>query len=64
MPPATRPNVSGLVLYGLSLMSRRRDRHGLGVVLALGGSSMVAAAVSYRNPGFDAASAVVDVAQA
>jgi hypothetical protein len=37
-------NASGLVLYGLSLMSRRGDRHGLGVVLALGGSAMVSAA--------------------
>jgi hypothetical protein len=58
-------NASGLVLYGLSLMSRRRDRHGLGVALALGGSAAAAAAgylgghltavrkVSSRNPGFD-----------
>lgn len=58
-------NASGLVLYGLSLMSRRRDRHGLGVALALGGSAMVSAAgylgghltavrkVSSHNPAFD-----------
>ena len=58
-------NASGLVLYGLSLMSRRRNRHGWGVALALGGSGAVAAAgylgghltavrkVSSRNPGFD-----------
>lgn len=58
-------NASGLVLYGLSLRSRRRDRHGRGVVLALGGSVAVAAAgylgghltavrkVSSRNPAFD-----------
>jgi len=58
-------NASGLVLYGLSLISRRRDRHGWGVALALGGSAAVAAAgylgghltavrkVSSRNPGFD-----------
>jgi uncharacterized membrane protein len=58
-------NVSGLVLYGLSLRSRRRDRHGSGVALALGGSVASAAAgylgghlvtvrkVSSRNPGFD-----------
>lgn len=69
-------NVSGLVLYGLSLTSRRRDRHGLGVVLALGGSAMVAAAgylgghltavrkVSYSNPAFDVSSVVGDAAQA
>ena len=61
-------NASGLVLYGLSLMSRRRDRHGLGVVLALGGSAMVSGAgylgghltavrkVSSYNPAFDAPS--------
>lgn len=58
-------NVSGLVLYGLSLRSRRRDRHGLGVALALGGSAASAAAgylgghlvavrkVSSSNPAFD-----------
>jgi uncharacterized membrane protein len=58
-------NASGVVLYGLSLMSRRRDRHGWGVALALGGSVMVAAAgylgghltavrkVSSVNPAFD-----------
>ena len=58
-------NTSGLALYGLSLVSRRRGRHGLGVVLALGGSVMVAAAgylgghltavrkVSSRNFAFD-----------
>lgn len=58
-------NVSGVALYALSLMSRRRDRHELGVALALGGSVMVAAAgylgghltavrkVSSRNPAFD-----------
>lgn len=69
-------NASGLVLYGLSLMSRRRDRHGLGVVLALGGSVAVAAAgylgghltavrkVSSRNPAFDVSSVVGDAAQA
>jgi uncharacterized membrane protein len=58
-------NASGMVLYGLSLRSRRRDRHGLGVALALGGSTMVAAAgylgghltavrkVSSSHPAFD-----------
>jgi uncharacterized membrane protein len=58
-------NVSGLVLYGLSLRSRRRDRHGAGVALALGGSAASVAAgylgghlaavrkVSSRNPAFD-----------
>ena len=68
-------NASGLVLYGLSLMSRRRNRHGWGVALALGGSGAVAAAgylgghltavrkVSSRNPGFDVPSGG-DAAQA
>jgi len=37
-------NAGGLVLYGLSLRSRRRDRHRRGVVLALGGSAAVSAA--------------------
>jgi uncharacterized membrane protein len=58
-------NVSGLVLYALSLRSRRRDRHGLGVALALGGSAASGAAgylgghlaavrkVSSSNPAFD-----------
>jgi uncharacterized membrane protein len=58
-------NVSGLVLYGLSLRSRRRDRHALGVALALGGSAMSTAAgylgghlaaarkVSSRHPAFN-----------
>jgi len=58
-------NASGLVLYCLSLLSRRRDRHGLGVALALGGSVAVAAAgylgghltavrkVSWAHPEFD-----------
>jgi uncharacterized membrane protein len=58
-------NAAGLVLYGLSLISRRRDRHRCGVALALGGSLAVAAAgylgghltavrkVSSHNPGFD-----------
>ena len=58
-------NASGLVLYGLSLMSRRRDRHGWGVALALGGSALVAGAgylgghltavrkVSSRHPAYD-----------
>lgn len=58
-------NASGLALYGLSLRSRRRDRHRRGVALALGGSAATAAAgylgghltsvrkVSSRNPGFE-----------
>jgi len=58
-------NATGLVFYGLSLRSRRRDRHGWGVVLALGGSAAVSAAgylgghltavrkVSSYNPEFD-----------
>jgi uncharacterized membrane protein len=58
-------NVSALVLYGLSLRSRRRGRHGLGVVLALGGSTASGAAgylgshlaavrkVSSSNPAFN-----------
>lgn len=58
-------NASGVALYCLSLRSRRRDRHGMGVALALGGSVAVAAAgylgghltavrkVSSFNPGFD-----------
>jgi uncharacterized membrane protein len=62
-------NVAGLVLYGLSLRSRRRDRHGLGVALALGGSGVAAAAgylgghlsavrkVGSSHPAFDGSSA-------
>jgi len=58
-------NASGIVLYRLSLRSRRQDRHKLGVALALGGSASVAAAgylgahlitvrkVASHNPGFD-----------
>jgi uncharacterized membrane protein len=58
-------NVSGVALYTLSLISRSRDRHGLGVALALGGSVAVASAgylgghltavrkVSSRNCEFD-----------
>jgi len=58
-------NASGVGLYVLSLMSRRRDRHALGVVLGLGGSVAVAAAgylgghltavrkVSSRNHAFE-----------
>lgn len=58
-------NASGLVLYALSLMSRRRDRHGWGVAFALGGSAAVAAAgylgghltavrkVSSRHPAYE-----------
>lgn len=58
-------NVSGVAFYVLSLIARRRDRHGLGVALGLGGSAAVAAAgylgghlatvrkVGSRNPGFD-----------
>ena len=65
-------NASGLVLYGLSLMSRRCDRHRAGVALALGGSVAVAAAgylgghltavrkVSSRHPGFDVSSIDVE----
>ncbi|MDQ1537808.1 MAG: hypothetical protein QOE58_2201 [Actinomycetota bacterium] len=64
-------NASGLALYALSLRSRRRDRHGEGVVLALGGSVAVAAAgylgghltavrkVSSYNPEFDSPSSDV-----
>jgi uncharacterized membrane protein len=59
-------NASGLVLYGLSLRSRRQGRHARGVALALGGSTATAAAgylgghlamvrkVSSRHPGFEA----------
>ena len=58
-------NASGVALYVFSLMSRRRDRHAMGVVLALGGSVLVAAAgflgghltavrkVSSRNHAFE-----------
>ena len=65
-------NSSGVVLYGFSLMARRRDRHGLGVVLALGGSALVSAAgylgghltavrkVSSRHPAFGGSSVAGD----
>lgn len=58
-------NGSGMAMYGLSLAARRRDRHGLGVVLALGGSALAAGAgylgghltavrkVSSYDPAFD-----------
>lgn len=58
-------NASGVVLYGLSYLSRRLDCHRLGVALALGGSGVVAASgylgghltavrkVSSRNHAFD-----------
>lgn len=58
-------NGSGLGLYALSLVARRRDRHTSGVLLALAGSTVVSAAgylsghltavrkVSSRNPEFD-----------
>jgi uncharacterized membrane protein len=59
-------NATSVVLYGLSLFSRRRDNHRLGVALALGGSAVVGASgylgghltlarkVSSRHPAFDA----------
>lgn len=61
-------NASGVALYVLSLISRRRDQHGVGVALGLGGSVAVAAAgylgghlitvrkVGSLNPGFDVSS--------
>jgi uncharacterized membrane protein len=67
-------NVSGLVLYGLSLRSRRRDRHAKAVALALGGSAVATAAgylgghlsavrkVSSSNPAFDESSALSEAA--
>jgi uncharacterized membrane protein len=67
-------NVSGLVLYGLSLRSRRRDRHVMAVALALGGSAVATAAgylgghltavrkVSSSNPAFDDPSTLTEAA--
>jgi uncharacterized membrane protein len=67
-------NVSGLVLYGLSLRSRRRNRQARAVALALGGSAVASAAgylgghlvavrkVSTSNPAFDDSSALSEAA--
>jgi uncharacterized membrane protein len=68
-------NVSAIVLYGLSLRSRRRGRHGSGVALALAGSAVASGGgylgghlvavrkVSSRNPEFDGSSDLAEALQ-